>query len=197
MDIDIQRLKVDADYWDECGAPEDATHYSVCEDLVSPWHKVIGSTVSYFVEDSKKWLSYCGPSAPQLAMKNAISRPTKKSQEWDGERRPPVGCECEYRAKGGSLNNGPYIDWRRCRILAVTKFYVIMRLLEPSVSSDHECSVLLSRADFRPLRTPEQRERESLLNIAHEAAKNAKLTESSIEAIIDAILDKCDVKEKR
>ena len=66
-DIDIERLKWDADYWDEVGAAEGTTHYCPVAEL--------------FYDDNY-------PIAPCC-----IPRPTK--QEWEGGL-PTVDCECEF-----------------------------------------------------------------------------------------------------
>lgn len=141
----------DPKWWDE-NAPFGATHINVFDAGSKWWRKRDGCVYEF---KSAEW-------SERLIWPESLSpRPT--NPVWSGDGLPPVGCECEYRARGGSLNNGPYIEWRRCKILAVTKLYAIMRLIEPGVSSDHECSVSLSRADFRPLRTPEQRQRDELI----------------------------------
>lgn len=36
MNINTERLKTDPAYWDECGAPKDATHFSPEEDGFAP-----------------------------------------------------------------------------------------------------------------------------------------------------------------
>lgn len=71
-EIDIKRLKVDADYWDECGAPEDASDYALllgggtwlkCDEEGCPqlWHMRFS-----------EWRSWVGDARPE----KIIPRPT-------------------------------------------------------------------------------------------------------------------------
>lgn len=78
---------------------------------------------------------------------------TLNAPEWDGGGLPPVGCECE-----ALFMHGASTRWRKCKVL---------------MYGERECAVFVPEINrlgwcntFRPLRTPEQRERD-------EAIKNA------------------------
>jgi hypothetical protein len=62
MTIDLERLAVDADYWDEV-APEGATHFMYSEKFVK-W--VDGVELSFYVSSERKWKkSFCSWSLQQ------------------------------------------------------------------------------------------------------------------------------------
>jgi hypothetical protein len=91
MSIDLERLAVDLDYWDEM-APEGATHFMYSEKFVK-W--VDGVELSFYVSSERKWKkSFCSWSLQQYidCGNYMIAKPTKPAaQEWDGKGLPPVG----------------------------------------------------------------------------------------------------------
>jgi hypothetical protein len=93
MTIDLERLAVDADYWDEV-APEGATHFMYSEKFVK-W--VGGVELSFYVSSERKWKkSFCSWSLQQYidCGNYMIAKPTKPAaQEYDGTGLPPVGAD--------------------------------------------------------------------------------------------------------
>jgi hypothetical protein len=93
MTIDLERLAVDAEYWDEV-APEGATHFMYSEKFVK-W--VDGVELSFYVSSERKWKkSFCSWSLQQYidCGNYMIAKPTKPAaQEWDGTGLPPVGAD--------------------------------------------------------------------------------------------------------
>jgi hypothetical protein len=92
MTIDLDRLAVDADYWNEM-APEGATHFMYSEKFVK-W--VDGVELSFYVSSERKWKkSFCSWSLQQYidCGNYMIAKPTKPAaQEYDGTGLPPVGA---------------------------------------------------------------------------------------------------------
>jgi hypothetical protein len=110
MTIDLERLAVDLDYWNEV-APEGATHFMYSEKFVK-W--VDGVELSFYVSSERKWKkSFCSWSLQQYidCGDYMIAKPTKlAAQEWDGEGLPPVGIICDvWHLKK---------TWRRAEIVA-------------------------------------------------------------------------------
>lgn len=106
-------------------------------------------------------------------------RPTAPS--WNGEGLPPVGCECEYvpdpvcaphiAVKGvfiGRVNDEDFID--------VDGHVDRMKAIDPA-------------RRFRPLRTPEQRLRDEIIELLED-------TSHDTSDIADAILAKYELKER-
>jgi hypothetical protein len=154
MTIDLERLAVDADYWDEV-APEGATHFMYSEKFVK-W--VGGVELSFYVSSERKWKkSFCSWSLQQYidCGDYMIAKPTKPAaQEWDGEGLPPVGWhgECTWGNKENS---------HECVILPGLKIAINFYT---SWSVDQISQ--LEEVEFRPIRSQEQREREEIINAA-------------------------------
>lgn len=85
MSIDIERLKVDADYWDEV-APEGATHYcQATEEQFAAWwvnpDGEIGMMDATLVDKDGTWRESL--FFDEYTQARAIPRPAKRSREWD------------------------------------------------------------------------------------------------------------------
>jgi hypothetical protein len=110
MTIDLERLAVDADYWDEV-APEGATHFMHTEKFVK-W--VFGVEWVFYASSGREWKkTHCNWMLKQylndgtfVLAKADVPKPhptdtqpaeseAKIPAEWDGEGLPPVGTECE------------------------------------------------------------------------------------------------------
>jgi hypothetical protein len=93
MTIDLERLAVDADYWDEV-APEGATHFMYSEKFVK-W--VDGVEWRFYVSSDKAWKKAMCSWSLQRYTDNGnevVAKPTKPAaQEYDGTGLPPVGAD--------------------------------------------------------------------------------------------------------
>ena len=133
----IERLKVDRKYWNEV-APEGATHYQPQQQM---FYKRNGKD-NWRVYSNRWWKS---PATSDSALW------VKRPDQWiDG--LPPVGVECECL-----FNDG----WVKVLVLSVNGDEAWVRRPRGS----HIVSEGLGN-EFRPLRTPEQRERQSVIEQA-------------------------------
>lgn len=140
--INIERLAVDEDYWDEV-APGEATGCAL------------------FI-DGETWFRYDEEGIPQLwsmifsewrscigaLPEKMIWRPTK--QEWEGGF-PPVGLECEcWTGEEWLLGQsvGPYLDGWLCML-----------------TNNIERPFIGSEGDFRPLKSQSERQRDELVDL--------------------------------
>ena len=137
MSIDIGRLATDRAYWDSV-APEGATH----------WDTMVG----VFCNTDGWWndeLFYRDKFQEEWGTDRYTPRPVEPAaSEWDGTGLPPVGVECECL-----FNDG----WVKVLVLSVNGDEAWVRRPRGS----HIVSEGLGN-EFRPLRTPEQREQEAL-----------------------------------
>jgi len=145
MSIDIGRLAIDRTYWDSV-APEGAEAF--IDGVFTMW---LGSIEFSF--DDGKWVKECisWPLSKYVMAENftVIIRPDAP-EEWDGTGLPPVGTECEANDVGHG--------WISATVIA----------------HDEDEGVAVCKTDYgydgygelRPLRTPEQRERQSVIEQA-------------------------------
>lgn len=170
MDIDIERLKTDTAYWDECGAPEDATHYESGEQDPECWAKIVGDRIMHWspVEEWHVW-------NPKGMDGKFIPRPA--APEWYGKGLPPAGCDCEYDP---SVNS-----WTPAKCIAIGH-----DRHEPHavIQTTNRLHLVDDVARLRPLRTKEQRERDELVRAATKVIESdSVLTErDAAEALYDA-----------
>jgi hypothetical protein len=91
MTIDLERLALDADYWDEV-APEGATHFMYSEKFVK-W--IDGVEWAFYTSSDKAWKQATLTWPLQKYTDNGnevVAKPSKPAaQEWDGKGLPPVG----------------------------------------------------------------------------------------------------------
>jgi hypothetical protein len=148
MTIDLERLAVDADYWDEV-APEGATHFMYSEKFVK-W--VDNVEWEFYAFSDRVWKeAFCNWS-----LQNYINRGdgcvTAKpaAQEWDGEELPPVGWH-------GQCTWGLKVQWNECVILPG-------REIAKHELSGWRVSYIADYREiqFRPIRSQAERERKEL-----------------------------------
>ena len=148
MGIDIERLKVDPAYWDEVGAPRDATHFETGEGEPECWAKIVGERF-YHWSPIQEWHVWNPKNTEPF-----IPRPTKpEPQEWDGEGEIPIPCRCEVRHPTDTDK------WFECDVVARRFGYIWWRPDTNDIGREVHTSM------FRPRRTKEQREREELTNL--------------------------------
>jgi hypothetical protein len=158
MTIDLERLAVDADYWDEV-APEGASHFMYSEKFVK-W--VDGVEWGFYVSSDKAWKKAMCSWSLQRYTDNGnevVAKPTKPAaQEWDGEGLPPVGWH-------GQCTWGLKVQWNECVILPGKEI------------AKHELSgwrvsyiADYREIQFRPIRSQAEREREPVIIAALRAA---------------------------
>lgn len=170
MTIDIERLKVDREYWDSV-APEGATAYD--DQYVAPWRKSDEGCEFYFSEALKNWVSTIRKDCAR------IPRPEPRQVEWDGEGLPPVGCECEVY---------PYFE--KCRICCEYDGGVIVHNL-------HDDGFFHAKNDGKyRFRTKEQRERDELAGLIHRSHIHP-VTPCHAGKIADAILAHYNLEPKQ
>jgi hypothetical protein len=165
MTIDLERLAVDLDYWDEFEA-EGATHFMHTEKFV----KWVGSVEWIFYAYSERvWKeAFCDWSLqryidngnaviakpkPQTTDTQPAESGAQISAEWDGNI-PPVGWhgECTWASR---------VFFPQCVILpngkVVIEFYGVWEVRNISE---------LDQIMFRPILSREQRDREEIINAA-------------------------------
>ena len=144
----IERLKVDRKYWNEV-APEGATHYQPQQQM---FYKRNGKD-SWRVYSNRWWKS---PATSDSALW------VKRPEQWiDG--LPPVGVECEYLTapREGQGNFAPV--WENCVVKYASENGAFLL-------DKNRDEIFMDSTDydirFRPIRTPEQRERQSVIEQA-------------------------------
>jgi hypothetical protein len=173
MTIDLKRLAVDADYWDEV-APEGASH--LIDDVTftkweygqefswnirqnTAWVADDSSySLSRYLKEGDRWKVLAKPIKPASPKSHPTdTQPTESgaqiSAEWDGNI-PPVGWH-------GECTWGRKCEWSECVILPVGKI------------AKHEFNGWFVRViddyraiDFRPIRSQADRDREEIINAA-------------------------------
>lgn len=79
--------------------------------------------------------------------------------EWDGEGLPPVGCECEIKFIGDT----PPSEWFSFKLIGMHDEIAIITL-DGENTWRHISQLSPVKVKFRPLRTEEEKERESAIN---------------------------------
>jgi hypothetical protein len=154
MNIDIDRLAVDADYWDEV-APEGATHFMYSEKFVK-W--VDGVEWGFYVSSDKAWKKAMCSWSLQRYTDNGnevITKPTNPAApEWDNTGLPPVGWH-------GQCTWGLKVQWDECVILPG-------REIAKHELSGWRVSYIADYREiqFRPIRSQAERDREEIINAA-------------------------------
>ena len=147
MSIDIDRLKVDAGYWKENGAPDDATHCAV-HDPGKTWFKFgeDGGPMMWHMRFSEWREGLCKESR----LVDLIPRLAKADElEWNGTDLPPVGTECEYR-----------VGQERYQVIVIAYAFDEVVVFQKDASPDYTG---VQPGYLFPIRTQAQREREDLL----------------------------------
>ena len=144
---DTERLATDRAYWDEV-APEGAEAF--IDGAFTKWDR--GRELSF---NRPIWIESPAPWSVKKYLASrlfeVVLRPTAR-EEWDGTGLPPVGVECECL-----FNDG----WAKVLVLSVNGYEAWVRRPRGS----HIVSEGLGNK-FRPIRTPEQRERQSVIEQA-------------------------------
>jgi hypothetical protein len=148
MTIDLERLALDADYWDEV-APEGATHFMHTEKFVK-W--VFGVEWVFYASSGREWKkTHCNWMLKQYLNDGTFVLAKPAALEWDGTGLPPVGCECEVK---GAVEN-----WCECEIVAHHKGRAVFFCNHWVHESDYDA---LPATQFRPIRSQAERERKEL-----------------------------------
>ena len=156
MSIDTERLATDRAFWDSV-APEGATHYDP-EDMATPWMMETTSNWMFYWGSKKEWVEYAQKAMLTRILARLVIRPDAP-EEWDGTGLPPVGVECEYLTapREGQWNFAPV--WENCVVKYASENGAFLL-------DGNRDEIFMDSADydiqFRPIRTPEQREQEAL-----------------------------------
>jgi hypothetical protein len=172
MIIDLERLAVDLDYWDEV-APEGATHFMHTEKFVK-W--VDGVEWVFYASSGREWKkTHCNWMLKQYLNDGTfvLARPIKYvapkthptdtqaaesgaqiSAEWDGTGLPPVGCECEAVH---------FNSWAHVKIVAHVRAIDGLQAVHQLVGYN-EWNAYGEPSKFRPIRSQAEREREQTVD---------------------------------
>ena len=188
--IDTKRLATDAAYWDECGAPEDATHVGnrlggQPERFFKPcWYKEGAEGFSFMYPEDGKW-NPCVTGAP--SHKPIITRPAAPEAEW-----PESGSKWEHHSGRVyavvEITNG---KTERPDQYPVTVVY-------QNVDNGTLWSRPLSEwaRSFKPIRTPEQRQRDELESFIRESCIKSVNQGEIFRQLAEAILSRYDLEPK-
>lgn len=143
----------DPKWWDE-NAPEGATHVAWLNHGWTWWKPGEKKCGMLWHRRFSEWQERYDES---IAKHRRPTRP--EPQEWDGEGLPPIGCECEVDVSLVDLRKDYLEPFRWCEVLAHRDDCPIVWI--PSINL---AAKVCNRKAFRPLRTPEQRERDRAVN---------------------------------
>lgn len=104
-----------------------------------------------------------------------------RSEEWDGEGLPPVGCECEYETK--------FDGWRPVRIELIKSEGIAFTWLSNSQACNGlDCVGVQKAGSFRPIRSEADKKRDEAVKamVLHKDDQ-VDVTENYYHAIYDAI----------
>ncbi|MEX3036421.1 hypothetical protein AB4K08_00940 [Serratia fonticola] len=111
-------------------------------------------------------------------------------QHWNGEGLPPVGTVCTVTPHNSQWGFDSVTD-RVCEILAYTPDHVWVREMYQTSATKSYVSTRTDKADFRPIRTPEQIEAERRGRISEQMRtihrESIGDTRNGFSAIYDAI----------
>ena len=179
MSIDIGRLATDRAYWDSV-APEGATHVSENRRFMK-W--VNGKEFSYYFLGSDEWSRDKGGWSLDQYIESGdkcwklFEKPeAQKTQEWDGTGLPPVGTECE----ANDVDHG----WISATVIAHDE--------DEGVAVCKTVYGYDGYGELRPIRTPEQREQESLalsIQNAFEGITRIRFHDEKALAIAGILMD--------
>jgi len=168
---DTERLATDRAYWDEV-APEGAEAF--INEEFTMW---LGSIEFSF--DDGEWVKECIslPLSKYVMAENftVIMRP-EAPEEWDGTGLPPVGTECE----ANDVDHG----WISATVIAHDE--------DEGVAVCKTVYGYDGYGELRPIRTPEQREQESLalsIQNAFEGITRIRFHDEKALAIAGILMD--------
>lgn len=185
--IDLKRLAEDREYWDQLGAPEDATHYTpeTRNNRACWW-------INFSDQRDKALCLLADSNHDSWSMEDAdedergvvIPRPQASEAEWvDG--LPPIGAVCE-----GMINYGSSTKWRTCEVLKHRKGQAAVLVDDPGFLAWCE--------QFRPIRTKEQRLRDELSETVRKAYLDGALNHAGgLAAIVDKLISEGWTKEPK
>jgi len=190
-DIDLKRLAVDREYWDEVTptgseyySPSNDTYYMFCQLTGMKWRQCAPGCYSW---EDKNPVYQVPP--------NSIHRPPKKAHdgEWhDG--LPPVGVECEF-IHPGITSEG----WQIGTIKAYFDDRVAIKS-NPSIWPACGYAVILidEELKFRSLKPKHERQRAELAELVLSGMKDCEYYpyETDVNSIADAILSKYNLEPK-
>jgi hypothetical protein len=146
MKIDIERLKVDADYWNEL-APEGSTHLCLRGDPM--WYR----SGAFWSNYCKGWKESGSLIRQEISLDQMVKRPAKPAApEWDGEGLPAVGTRVICLTCSGWSANAT--------IVHVTITGIAIAEIDDGSVYHSSCA-----EKFRPIRSQAEREREDLAEI--------------------------------
>lgn len=137
-----------------------ATHYWP---EMKAWYRV-ESLVFVWEPLSKDSWARCTPG--KIEEPGIVPRPEPRSQEWDGEGLPPVGCECEFKSAMSR--------WQTVIVKYASEHGSVVEL-GSGVEDFVSCTF---QPEFRPLRAKEQIDRDELIDEAWSAIKQDYSSES-------------------
>jgi hypothetical protein len=164
MTIDLERLAVDLDYWDEV-APEGATHFMYSEKFVK-W--VDGVEWGFYVSSDKAWKKAMCSWSLQRYTDNGNKVITKpKSQPTDTQ---PAESGAQISAEWvngiptapwhGECTWGDKVKWHECVILPTGRI-----AMDSYGAWNIRHTFELDKVSFRPIRSQAERERDELAEV--------------------------------
>lgn len=152
--IDIDRLAVDREYWDEVSAKQ--SEFALIRDK-----KVIAWSFD----------------EPDFWGREVIPRPTK--QEWDGGL-PGSGTICEYQLKHDEPND----EWSKCVIEFVGDHHVVAKCWPDETMPELEQCFKKREVKFRPIKSKKERQREELSALCDDYIKRDDYGYNLADAIL-------------
>jgi len=126
-------------------APEGATHYSLYENVGSPWLMETEEGRFFWDDYIKDWEHYGSDNAWPKHFSNSIPRPIEPAEPvWNGEGLPPVGSTVEALVR----EHGDEQEWEEVKVIAHDEGVPIVKWDYKYFSRD--------LSTLRPIRTPEQ-----------------------------------------
>ena len=159
--IDTGRLATDRAYWDSV-APEGATHYDP-EDMGAPWMMETTRNWMFYWGSKKEWVGYAQKAMLTRILARLVIRPTAREQWIDG--LPPVGADQTVFIPSTAISaSGAESSDSRWEVVAHHGDFAVVCVDEFGRGSYRAFMILAGHC--RPLRTPEQRERDAIIDIA-------------------------------
>ena len=141
--------------------PEGASCFvEACEAYRNHFGKTIAGVDYVFVVDNEdpEWVSLS--DMLPLSIRGAVELPEEPTQEWvDG--LPPIGCECEIKYFHDNESK-----WAKCYVVGETKDNKCLVINVYHDDSLHFAFKKKGSLEFRPLKTQEQKDRETFIEWA-------------------------------
>jgi len=158
MDIDIERLKWDAEYWDAI-SPLGATHHW---SLSGEWYQDCGDHVLAWAFGKEEWVQSTAPL--RIIRPEAIPRPTTPAApDWGGAGLPPVGSDQTVFVPTTAVSaGGAYHPDSKWLMVAHHNGMGVVCIRE-SGKGDWRSKMVEPRF-CRPIRTQAERDRDDLIS---------------------------------